>query len=151
MQSKQLKIVNWENDDYGMVGTPTKMYTQDGERLYVGDVVTIKSVSGSHTAKDKLVVESDGRLFIMGISICCNKNGVIDEWTVEMQKRYAEIKDGEKYDDLRVVEQNMAVNAISNEDLVTEIARRIDDITNKPLRGYSIVELLREIESRLTN
>jgi len=149
MQLKQLKIVNWENDDYGMVGTPTKMYTQDGERLYVGDVVTIKG--DKHTAKDKLVVESDGRLFIMGISICCNKDGVIDGWTVEMQKRYTEIKDGEKYDDLRVVEQNMAVNAISNEDLVTEIARRIDDITNKPLRGYSIVELLREIESRLTN
>lgn len=88
---------------YGVIGTPTKLKDIRGESLSVGDVVTIVDRKVGINEGKHFVVSRDNHDFIMSLSSYCRENGVITGYIVIKEKSYKDIKNGEKYDCVRVV------------------------------------------------
>lgn len=103
---------------YGLMGTPTKFFDKDGERLYVGDIVTVDALQGDVRTGRKwvpvpdlaFVVDEDSDdpvskgQYIMGAMSACNpKTGKIDgKFRVRKVKSWKEVEVGEVHQDLRV-------------------------------------------------
>ena len=84
----------------GDLGTPSPLKDEEGNELFVGDVVEISSKNGAYGRQHLTFVCSDKNgFFVMGIHDCCNSDtGVIDEkWRVRKVRDHANVLDGEKH------------------------------------------------------
>lgn len=88
-------------DSVGDLGTPSPFKDDEGNELYVGDVVEVSSKEGTNDKKILTFVclEENGEFFVMGIQASCNSDaGVIDErWRVKKVRDHTAVLDGEKH------------------------------------------------------
>ena len=126
-------------ENWGTIGTPTKMKDALGRPLFIGDVVTIRPLSLSPS----IICEDGNEQFVMGIANVCKRDGrITDGWRVYKSKDHAELTHGETYRDIRVViKNNTAINPLSEcecgvqdheeEELVYKVGDRVRIVKKK--------------------
>lgn len=100
-----MKKLMYLDTDYGIVGEITPLII-NGKNLYVGDIVEIYLVYNNSYLK-QFVVKNNDKYFVMGIHGQCNNiTGQIQEcWKTKFIKSYKDVKVGECYDGIIVVQK----------------------------------------------
>lgn len=71
--------------NYGVVGKKTNFKDENGNELYVGDIVEFKVENWTFT--EPIVDYCNGEVFIMGVQIMCdNETGTFDEEILSVRK-----------------------------------------------------------------
>lgn len=85
--------------NYGEIGKPTNYKDSNGEPLFIGDTVNLKSGSTGICFSNIPVVEYKGHQFIMSISDCFaedNSRIIKDDWTITKEKSHKDFKHNDK-------------------------------------------------------
>lgn len=96
--------LGYNGSNYGEIGKETKFVDVVGRKLCVGDVVELFYKDGTSRG-NKVIVESKGEQFVMGIKNYCNdKDGSIHGgWKVLKKHSWKDVKNGEEINDIKFV------------------------------------------------
>lgn len=88
--------LEFDGENYGVIGENTPFKDAIGRNLRVGDTVELYDKDNKYNA-ERAIVCSEERVFVMGIGYACKKDGtIVDGWKIILKRRYEQIVDGER-------------------------------------------------------
>lgn len=88
--------LEFDGENYGVIGENTPFKDAIGRNLRVGDTVELYDKDNKYKA-ERAIVCSEERVFVMGIGYACKKDGtIVDGWKIILKRRYEQIVDGER-------------------------------------------------------
>lgn len=96
--------LEYNGSNYGEIGKETKFVDVVGRKLCVGDVVELFYRDGTSRG-NKVIVESEGEQFVVGIRCECNdKDGWIrSDWKILKKHSWKDVKNGEEINNIEYV------------------------------------------------